>query len=134
MILYKISRTLRSIGSVFRSEDMDFSAKVRWRMRYDKKPIYVTLQDKYEVREYARSKGVNMANLLYVTERPETIPFEEFPEKYFIKANHACNWNILCFNSKYYLFGDGKKIINKDGSFLNMYSAKSYELTKYDVI
>ena len=120
--------------SLFRSVDIDFSAKVRWRMRYERNPLFVTLQDKYKVREYARSKAVKTANLLYVTDRPETIPFGKLPPKYLIKATHGCNWNILCFNSKLYLFGNGKKMINQDGFFLNMNSACKYELSKADAI
>ncbi len=83
-------------------------------MRFDKNFLFVTFQDKYKVKEYARSKCVKTANLLYVTDKPETIPFGKLPQKYLIKANHGCSWNILCFNSKLYLFGNGKKLINQD--------------------
>ena len=125
---------MKSIKSLFRSVEVDFSAKVRWRMRFDRNPLFITLQDKYKIREYARSKGVKTANLLYVTDMPETIPFGELPQKYLIKANHGWNWNILCFNSKLYLFGNGKELVNQNGSFLNMNSATKYELSKAEAI
>ncbi|OQY32276.1 MAG: hypothetical protein B6I38_04855 [Anaerolineaceae bacterium 4572_5.1] len=125
---------MNPIKNLFQSLDVDFSAKVRWRMRYDRNPLFITLQDKYKVREYAASKGVKTANLLYVTDRPETIPFGELPQKYLIKATHGCGWNIICFNSKFYLFGHGKEMVNQDGSLLNMDSATKYELSKAEVI
>jgi len=125
---------MKSIKSLFRSLNVDFSAKVRWRMRYDRNPLFVTLQDKYRMREYASSKGVKTANLLYVTDRPETIPFGELPQKYLIKANHGQMCNILCFDSELYLFGNGKDLINQNGSGLNMNSAAKYKLRKSEAI
>ena len=103
-------------------------------MIYDKNPLFITLQDKYDVREYAATKGVKTANLLYVTDEPETIPFEKLPQKYLIKASHGCGWNILCFNSKLYLFGNGKNLVNPDGSLLNMAAAAQYELSQDEAI
>jgi hypothetical protein len=103
-------------------------------MKYDKNPLFVTLQDKYKVREYAKSREVKTANLLYVTDRPETIPFGELPPKYLIKANHGCGWNILCYNSELYLFGSGQYLANSDGSLLNTNSATQYKLRKAEAI
>ena len=125
---------MKSIKSLVRSLDLDFSAKVRWRMRYDKTPLFITLQDKYRMREYAESRGVKTANLLYATDRPETIPFADLPPRYLIKANHGWNWNILCFDSELYSFGNGKELVHQDGSFLNMKSASRYELTRAQAI
>lgn len=122
--------TMKSIKSLYQSVQVDFSAKVRWRMIYDKNPLFITVQDKYEVREYATARGVKTANLLYVTDKPESIPFAELPQKYLIKASHGCGWNILGFNSKLYLYGNGKNLINPDGSLLNMDSAPEYELSQ----
>jgi hypothetical protein len=33
--------------------------------------------------------------LLYVTDKPETIPFDDLPEEYIIKSNHASGWNMI---------------------------------------
>ncbi len=113
---------------------MDFAAKVRWRMKYQKTPIFVELQDKYRVRDYASSKGVKTVPLLYATTEPETIPFDDLPSAYFIKANHGCGWNILCFDSNLYLFQDGHNLVNDNGSFLNKAAAAQYQLTRQEVI
>jgi hypothetical protein len=92
----------------------DFSWKVRWRMRYDRNPLFVEIQDKYRVKEYAHKIGVHTADVYYVTSDPETIPFGSLPEKYFIKANHGCGWNILYENGKYYNYKSGENLINRD--------------------
>lgn len=113
---------------------LDFAAKVRWRMRFDRNPRLVTLQDKYAVRAYARSKGVKTAELLHVTDRPETIPFEKLPTKYLIKANHGCGWNILCFDSAFYRFGNGSGLVNRDGSLLNTQAAAKFKLSQAEAL
>ncbi len=118
----------------FESLRIDFSAKVKWRMLCDRNPLFVTMQDKYSVREFARSRGVKTAELLFVTDRPETIPFDELPPRYLIKANHGCRWNILCYDSRFYQFKDGRDLVNQDGSFLNTHSAARYEISKAEVI
>ncbi|PKP29801.1 MAG: hypothetical protein CVU00_14330, partial [Bacteroidetes bacterium HGW-Bacteroidetes-17] len=118
----------------FRADKVEFSEKVRYRMKYDRNPLLITLQDKYLVRNYANSKGVNTAKLLYVTNNAETIPFEQLPPKYLIKMNHGRKWNILGFNSKFYLFEDGKKLVNDDGTFINIEKASKYEMTQTEVV
>lgn len=118
----------------FRVFKLDFSVKVKWRMIFDRNPLFITLQDKYLVREYASSKGIKTPDLYFVTDRPETIPFGELPSRYLIKANHGCKWNILCFDSKFYRFKDGKDLVNQDGSFLNKHSASKCEIDKAEVI
>jgi hypothetical protein len=113
---------------------MDFSAKVRWRMRCDRNPLFLILQDKYSVREFARAKEVPTAKLLFVTDKPEEIPFDYLPPHYFIKATHGSGWNILCFNKEHYYYGHGDNFLNKNGSLLIFESASNYLISKYRVI
>lgn len=84
----------------------DFAHKVRLRMKYDRNPLFVTLPDKYAVKEYARQRGVKTAELFYVTTHPKSIPFDELPDSYFIKANHGWNWNILYRDGSFYFFNN----------------------------
>lgn len=113
---------------------VSFYRKVRWRMRYDRNPLLITLQDKYKVRQYAESRQVSTAELLYVTDQPELIPFKTLTGNYFIKANHGCRWNILCFNSCYYIFGNGEDLVNSDGTFINEHKASKFEISISEVI
>jgi len=85
----------------------DLAAKVRWRMRFDRNPLFTVLQDKYLVRQYAVERGVMAAKLLHVTEDPSTIPFDQLPPDYMIKATHGCGWNIICRGGELSRFGDG---------------------------
>jgi len=91
----------------------DFAWKVRWRMKHDRNPLLIELQDKYEVRQYAHKRGVRTAELLFVTEDPATIPFDSLPQDYFLKANHGCKWNILCRDGQLYFYSDGEDLIGR---------------------
>lgn len=91
----------------------DFSWKTRWRMRNDRNPMFVVVQDKYRAREFANQRGVQTAELYYDTDVPETIPFDKLPPNYFVKANHGCKWNILCNNGLFYFYGDGEDLIGR---------------------
>ena len=97
----------------FPGVSMDFSWKLRWRMRNDRNPLFVVIQDKYLVKEYARRKGVRATEEFYVTDNPETIPFDTLPSNYFIKANHGCKWNIYCKNGEFYYYSDGEDLIGR---------------------
>ena len=85
----------------------DLAAKIRWRMRFDRQPLYTTLQDKFLVREYAEQRGVGMAELLHVTDDPATIPFDALAPAFMIKATHGCGWNILGHKGHLSVCGDG---------------------------
>src|SRR5512134_3795106 len=82
----------------------DFSWKTRWRMKNDRNPLFVVVQDKYGVKEYAQQKGVRIAETYYVTDKPQTIPFDSLPANYFIKANHGSKWNIYCNDKVFYYY------------------------------
>jgi hypothetical protein len=92
----------------------DFSWKIRQRMKYDHNPDYIEVLDKYQVKSYAKSRGVQTAEVYYVTTEPETIPFDMLPEKYFLKANHGCAWNILYEGGNYYNWASGEAIVERD--------------------
>lgn len=78
-----------------------FAEKIVWKKLYDRNPLIPVVADKYKVREYARRiLGVKKAEeilvpLLYVTDRPESIPFDKLPEEYIIKPNHGSGWYII---------------------------------------
>jgi hypothetical protein len=90
---------------------VDLAAKIRWRKRFDRNPLFVRVQDKFAVREYAAERGVATAELLHATDDPRTIPFSELPANYMIKATHGSGWNILCLDSQHYRFGEGTELI-----------------------
>jgi hypothetical protein len=81
-----------------------FSEKLVWKKLYDRNPLLVPTSDKYEVRFYLEQKlGPDKAKellipLLYVTGNPQTIPFENLPHSYIVKATHASGWNLVVRN------------------------------------
>ena len=62
--------------------------------------------DKYQVRSYIKKVvGEDKAKellipLLYVTDQPETIPFEKLPPNYIIKPNHSSGFKIIVENDQ----------------------------------
>jgi len=74
-----------------------FNEKVLHRKLYTNKKLYTTVADKWEVREFVKKiVGDEILNEVYhVTDDPQTIPFEELPDKFVIKATHGCGWNII---------------------------------------
>lgn len=108
----------------------DFSWKLRQRMKYDHTPLFIEVQDKYKAKAYAQERGVETAEVYYVTDQPETIPFDSLPEKYFIKASHGCGWNILYEGGKYYNWVSGEALIERDLSKSIVTREKSIRLCK----
>jgi hypothetical protein len=96
-------------------------------MKHDRNPVFIELLDKYKVKAYAQELGVRTAETFFVTDQPETIPFDSLPETYFLKANHGCRWNILCENNQFFLYGDGK-------NFSDRANISNYKLTRAEVI
>jgi len=83
-----------------------FSEKLLWKKFYDRNPLLPVTGDKYQVRKYLEKKlGVEKAReltvpLLHVTDNPNTIPFDELPESYIIKASHGSGWNLIVDGDK----------------------------------
>ena len=86
-------RTYRAVHgrwpSLFRP--VTFSEKVLFRKNFDRRPILALFHDKLRVRDYVAERlGADMLPpLLLVTERPETIPFDDLPDRFVIKPSHA---------------------------------------------
>ncbi|MCF8365321.1 MAG: hypothetical protein K9H16_06040 [Bacteroidales bacterium] len=97
--------------------NLTLAAKIRWRMKYDRNPLLTLMQDKLAVKKYAAQRGVPSAEVLFVCENPESIPFGDLPEKCFIKANHGRNWNILKNGESYVDFKGGQKFISTGGFY-----------------
>jgi hypothetical protein len=106
----------RTIKRLARLGDRDFSWKLRWRIRHDRNPLLVRVQDKLAVKSYAAARGVSTARLLHATGDPATIPFDHLPTDCFIKAAHGCAWNIRIVATQAYLFHQGNELVAGDGS------------------
>lgn len=74
-----------------------FTEKVWNRMLYERDPLYTLISDKFRVRDYIADKvgGEYLITLLWSGKNPEEIPFDTLPDKFVIKTNHGCEYNII---------------------------------------
>jgi len=72
-----------------------FTEKIVWKKIYDRNPLLPRITDKFLVRDYVREKlGPGKADeilipLLFYSKDPAAIPFEQLPDQFIIKPNHA---------------------------------------------
>lgn len=113
---------------------MAFATKVRHRMSNARNPHFITLVDKHAVKLFARTRGVQSAELYYVTEIPDSIPFSQLPSTYFLKANHGCGWNIICEYNQHYWFGHGIAIGSPPRTLAECPLSADYKLTQAETL
>lgn len=79
------------------SRPSSFSEKLQWRKLHDRRPLLTTFADKYKVRDYVRQKvGEQFLTKIYwVSEDPGTLPLQDLPDSFVLKANHGTRWNLL---------------------------------------
>lgn len=105
--------------------------KIVWKKIHDRNPLLTITADKYKVREYIRlALGNETANeilvpLLYVGRNPQKIPFENLPDAYIIKTNHASKTNIFIEPNNP---ANKKKIIDQ----INQWLTKPYGLFAHE--
>jgi len=78
-----------------------YNEKILWKKIYDRNPLLPITADKYQVRSYlkeilgkAKAEEI-LIPLLYVTDRPETIPFDRLPPNFIVKPNHASGFYTI---------------------------------------
>jgi len=74
-----------------------FEEKINARMLFDRNPRWTLFSDKLRARDYARERAVEnfLVPLLWSGENPEEVPFEALPQKFVLKTNHGCHYNII---------------------------------------
>lgn len=77
-----------------------FNEKLMWLKfyRYTNNPLVTQCIDKYRVREYVEQCGLGeiLNDLIGVWDRAEDVRWDTFPERFVIKCNHGCGFNIIC--------------------------------------
>ena len=81
---------------------MRFTEKIQWYKLNYKNDTMPQCSDKYLVREYIKSKGLeHILNDLYcVFERPEDIKLDLLPEKFVMKLSNGSGTNLICRDKK----------------------------------
>lgn len=94
-----------------------FNEKIQWLKLHDypNNQLVINGADKYKVREYVKKKGLGdiLVPLLRHWDRPEDIDWEKLPDKFVLKCNHGCAYNILCNNKNAFDKDDAIKKIKK---------------------
>ncbi|MCK5812276.1 MAG: glycosyl transferase [Clostridiales bacterium] len=60
-------------------------------------PLMITMSDKYLLKSYLKEKGLGkyVVPLLGVYEKAKDIDFSKLPNKFVLKCNHGCSFNII---------------------------------------
>ncbi len=91
-----------------------FNEKIQWLKLYDSTPIKTRLADKYLVREWVADKigEQYLIPLLGVYDNFDQIDFGSLPDRFVIKCNHGCAYNVIVKNKNYFDIDDAKQKIN----------------------
>ena len=75
-----------------------FNEKLNWLKLYDRRPEYVKMADKYEVREYIKEKlgEEYLIPILGVWDSVEEIDFSKLPEQFVLKCTHDSASVVIC--------------------------------------
>lgn len=75
-----------------------FTEKLQWYKLHYRKALLTNCSDKYKVREYVISKGLNhiLVPLYGVYNHVNEIEFESLPSQFVLKTNHGSHTNIIC--------------------------------------
>ncbi len=93
-VLYK-----RQTGKWFDPRDpRTLDEKLLWLMLYWRHPLKTRCADKYAVRSYVEENGLAplLTKLYGVYAKSEEIDFASLPDRFVLKTNHGCGFNILC--------------------------------------
>ena len=66
--------------------------------KYYKNPLITQCVDKYAVRDYIKECGCEeiLNDLIGVYDSSDEIKWDELPDKFALKCNHGCGYNIIC--------------------------------------
>lgn len=92
-----------------------YNEKLQWLKLYDRKPEYIKMVDKYEVKEYVASiigKEYTIPTL-GVWEKFEDIDFEKLPNQFVLKCTHDCGGLVICKDKQNLDIASAKEKINR---------------------
>lgn len=96
-----------------------FSEKISWLKLhcYASDPLVKQCSDKLQVRDYVRTKGLEelLIPLLAVFKRPKEIVWENLPDKFVLKWNFGCGFNLLCSDKNALKVPDAVRMLGKWG-------------------
>lgn len=77
-----------------------FNEKIQWLKLHDypTNQLVIDGADKYKVRAYVEEKGLGniLVPLIGHWDKPKDVDWDLLPDKFVLKCNHGCAYNILC--------------------------------------
>lgn len=93
-----------------------FNEKVQWlKLNYfPNNERVISMTDKYTVHAVIKEMGLEelLPKILCVADSAEEIPWDTLPDKFVIKCNHGCAYNIICTDKRTFDIEKAKKKIN----------------------
>ena len=95
-----------------------FNEKLQWLKLYDRRPEYIQMVDKYEVRKYISEKigEEYLIPLLGVYKHFDEIDFNKLPNQFVLKCTHDSGGVVICKDKSNFDIESAKK---KFGKYLN---------------
>ena len=92
-----------------------FNEKLQWLKLYDRKPIYTTMVDKYEVKKYVADiiGEEYIIPTLAVYDRVEDIDFEKLSNQFVLKWTHDSGGIVICKDKSKLNIGEAYKKLKK---------------------
>lgn len=92
-----------------------YNEKLQWLKLYDRKPIYTTMVDKYEVKKYVADKigEEYIIPTLGVWDNFEDIDFDALPNQFVLKCTHDSGGLCICKDKSTFDIEAAKEKINK---------------------
>lgn len=112
----KLAARLRFKRKINLKNPVTLADKLCYNELFVDNPLKVKCTDKYEVREYVRSKGcgdllIDLVGGPY--SRVEEIDFDKLPNQFAMKATHGCQMNLLCEDKSKLDISRAKKLAKK---------------------
>ena len=113
---YLKSWFFKTTGQVLDLENpKTFNEKIQWLKLYDSTPLKTRLADKYLVRDWVKEKigEEYLIPLLGVWDKFDDIDFDKLPDRFVLKCNHGCAYNIIVKDKSKFNKKEARKKINK---------------------
>ena len=105
---------------------------------YYRHPLITECCDKYLVRNYVKRMGCSeiLNDLIGVWSNPDEIDFNGLPDKFVLKCNHGCGYNIICNDKNTLNIKKTKKQLKKwlREDFWKFYAETQYKFIKKKII
>ncbi|PIC95681.1 carbonic anhydrase [Sporosarcina sp. P26b] len=132
-VMIKIQYWLKTGRLLNLNDPKRYNEKLQWYKLYYHDPLMTECADKFRVREYVSSKGLDdiLVPLYGVYNDSQEIEFNTLPNKFVFKTNNGSHTNILCKDKSKLNFQDTKLVLN---SWLNQRTPRAgREWAYYDI-